>query len=48
MISLVISCHIDVDNVSILKRALVWNAMTYDLHSSTSAESYGIAKLVMR
>ena len=48
MISLVISCHINVDNVSILKRPLVWNAMTYDLRSSISAESHGIASLVMK
>ena len=48
MVSLVISCHVNVDNVSILKRPLIWNTMTDDLRSSTSAESHGIAKLAMK
>jgi len=48
MISLVVSCHINVDNVSILKRPLVWNTMTDDLRSSTFAESHGIANLGMK
>ena len=48
MIPLVISCHIHIDNVSILKRPLVWNTMTDDLRSSTSAESHGMANLAMK
>jgi len=47
MIPLVIRCHINVDNVSILKRPLVRNTMTDDLHSSSFAESHGIANLAM-
>lgn len=32
VVPLVIGCHINIDNVSILQWPLVWYAMTNDLH----------------